>query len=395
MRRICITRANALTPRGRVTAEGFERAPESFQEIKRFSVKDFPVKIAGEVGSNQQVEMALSLVAEALEDHAITVRTPTKTKLGVFVGAEPERVPLERLAKAQRAASQPEHAVLGGNAYEQRSPARLTEALVQRYQAEGPQLTLSMACAASASAIAKALHSIRNGLCDAALCVGAALNVEPLLFAGFCLLRAMSQSGRCMPFDQRRDGFVLSDGAGCLLLEAEDTVVGQGRAREILGYLEGAGESLDAYRITDPEPTGKGARAAIIKALHSAQLKANEISLVKAHATGTLQNDRVEAQVLEALFPQRPPVLAVKGGIGHSIAACGVIELIAALAALRRGRVEHAFGLTSIDAELASLNIAPWGDQTEKEEAMTGRYALCNTFGFGGINCALLISAPE
>ena len=161
-----------------------------------------------------------------------------------------------------------------------------------------------------------------------------------------------------------------------------------------MGYVKGAGESLDAYRITDPEPTGKGARAAINRALQSAQLEAREISLLKAHATGTLQNDRVEAMVLAELFPQRPPVLAVKGSIGHSIAACGIVELIAALAALRRGRVEHAFGLTLLDAELGALNVAPWGETQEHDRALQGRYALCNTFGFGGINCALLISAP-
>jgi 3-oxoacyl-[acyl-carrier-protein] synthase II len=404
MRRVCITRARAWTPRGVLTVHGFEKKPAPFEVIRRFRVDDFPTKIAAQIEGNGQVPMSLTLIRETIEDHflrmseANIISTLGETSrsdrgaLGIFVGAEPERVPLEDLSLAQNAVQQSSFAVLGKLAYEQRSPARLTKELAKLYQAEGPQLTLSMACAASASATAKAWQSIRSGQCDVAVCVGAAFNVEPLLFAGFCLLRAMSSSGKCQPFDQKRDGFVLSDGFGCLLLEAEDFVVSQGRQKEILGYLEGAGESLDAYRITDPEPSGIGAKAAIHRALQSAQIEAKEVSLLKAHATGTIQNDRVEAQVLSELFSHNPPVLALKGGLGHSIAACGVVELIAALASLRSGRVENAFGLSSLDSEISSINVMPWNETNKNEREFSGRYALCNTFGFGGINCALLVS---
>jgi 3-oxoacyl-[acyl-carrier-protein] synthase II len=389
MRRIAVTGVNALTPRGTLDLSGFERPPTPFQQIHRFNVEDFPVKIAAEVSCVGQVSLGLTVAERAIKNRDRLSQYPSE-RIGIFVGAEPERVTLEDLEKAQNSPAQP---VLSRDAYHRRSPARLTEELAQSFSFGGPRATLSMACAASASAVAKAFHTINSGRCDAALCVGAALNVEPLLFAGFCLLRAMSPTGKSSPFDQMRDGFVLSDGAGALLLEAEECAIKQGRSKEIIGYLEGAGESLDAYRITDPEPEGKGAQAAINLALQRANRNYNEVSLIKAHATGTLQNDRVEAKVLARLFPHLPPVLAVKGSIGHSIAACGIVELIAALSTLHRGIVEDIYSLTTPDPEIAAINIRPWQETTPHQRSFSGRVALCNTFGFGGINCSLLVSA--
>lgn len=392
MRRVVITRALAETMRGRLTVDGFARAPAPFQMIRRFSVEDFPVKIAAEIFCEDQTTTTMALLKEALQDHPRSRSNQEDPRLGVFVGAEPERVRMDVLAKAQRATQ--DRAVLGSNAYDERSPARLTDLLMSDFGARGPRGTFSMACAASASAIANALYSIRRGDCDAAICVGAARNVEPLLFAGFCLLRAMSATGRCQPFSQQRDGFVLADGFGCILLEAEELVLREGRGAEILGYLEGAGESLDAYRMTDPEPTGKGAKAAIVRALQSANRGVQEVSLIKAHATGTLKNDQVESCVITELFPHGPAVLAVKGGLGHSIASCGVVELIAALGSLRRQQVEHCYGLTSFDSSLPKLNIEPWVEGHPTQRPLDKGVAVCNTFGFGGINCALVVSAP-
>jgi 3-oxoacyl-(acyl-carrier-protein) synthase len=391
MRRICITRALASTPRGRLTVEGFGLDPSPMRLVRRFRVDDFPIKYAAEIDGDDQCTLTLSLIEETLQAHSLSQKK--QQRLGVFVGAEPERVKLDALSKAQSATF--DRAVLHSAAYDERSPARLTNLLKARYQESGPSGTFSMACAASASAISNAFYSMRRGDCDAALCVGAALNVEPLLFAGFCLLRAMSASGKCQPFSQHRDGFILGDGIGCLLLEAEDLVQREGRTAEILGYLEGAGESLDAYRITDPEPTGKGAKDAIRRAFQSAHREANEVSLVKAHATGTIQNDRVEASVIAELFTHEPPVLAVKGGIGHSIAACGLVELIAALSSLRKQSVEHCFGLESFDEALSKINVSAWRADGINQRPISGNLALCNTFGFGGINCALLISARD
>ena len=369
--------------------------PDGIAPIRRFDASRFPVRFAAEIEAPGTVAMGLLVVREALGEVDRLRAAHDPARIGVFFGVEPERVAAGDWARVQgerRAATQQDRAprfagLLPEGAYRRRSPSRLTDAVADLCGARGPRRTLAMACVSSAAAIAQAYLAIARGEITAAIAGGAAQNVEPLLFAGFCLLGAMSPSGECRPFDGARDGFVLGDAAGALVLEAESAV----HSGQIRGRLLGAGQSLDAYRMTDPEPEGRGAAEAIRAALTDASLDPRDIALVKAHATGTQKNDQVEARVIDALLPHRPPVMAVKGAIGHSIAASGVVEAIAALEALRRGFAPGIAGLTHPDPSLPPLFLAP---ASAEPRTIRGGVALCNTFGFGGINCALLLGAP-
>jgi 3-oxoacyl-[acyl-carrier-protein] synthase II len=394
-----ITAAAALTPIGLLTDEGFadRSARTGIAPIQRFDARGFPVQHAAEiVGRGDQVALAMAAARAALSDESAIEalrKAHSPSKIGVFFGAEPERIAVSDWAQviaARRAAGPHEDPfatpILETDAYYRRSPARATDAIAEWVGARGPRRTLSMACVSSAAAIAAAKRAIVRGEISLALVGGAALNVEPLLFAGFCLLGAMSTAGACRPFDSRRDGFALADGAGLLVFEEES--IARARGANIRGRILGGALSLDAHRMTDPEPTGKGAATAIRDALADAQVAPDQIALVKAHATGTRKNDEVEAQVIHSLVGARPPVLAIKGAIGHGIAASGAVELIAALAALRKKECAPTTGLDEIDPSLPPIALS---GEVDPSRAVDGTIALCNTFGFGGINCALVL----
>lgn len=378
-RRVVITGEAALTP-------------ASVSRVSRFDATGFPVCVAAELrGAGDQVAMGLAAARAATGDGDRLRAAYDPKRIGVFIGAEPERIAVADWAavvaarRSSTGIADFAH-VLAAGAYERRSPARLTDAVADLVSARGPRATLSMACVSSAAAIAAAHRAIVRGDCDCAIAGGAALNVEPLLFAGFCLLGAMSQSGACRPFDVARDGFVLGDAAAMLVLEEESAA----RGAEIRGRILGAGESVDAFRMTDPAPGGRGAALAIGAALASAGIAARDVALVKAHATGTRKNDEVEARVVAELLPHRPPILAVKGALGHSIAASGAVELLAALAALRARACPPVQNLHTPDGELPPLALTPDGGEATP---LAGSIALCNTFGFGGINCSLVVAS--
>lgn len=394
MRRVAITRAAALSPRGWLRPQsGFAHPPRPAGAITRFPADDFPARTARELDTPSQDALASLVLRETFPGGVPGGYAPERC--GLYLGAEPERVQVAELSAVNRAVREglplvDADAVPHG-AYARRSPGGLAARMAATLGLSGPRRVYAMACAASAAAAAGAWRALQTGEIEAALCAGVASNVEPMLFAGFCLLGAMSPSGQCRPFDLQRDGFVLADGAGALWLEDEARVLAQGRAGEIEGYLLGAGESMDAHRMTDPEPSGAGAQAAIRAALAAARVAPDEVALVKGHATGTWRNDAAESSALAALLPHRPPILALKGGIGHSIAACGVVELIAALHALRSRAVEGAYGLAQLDPALPAPNVTPY---EEGPRPLRPGVALCNTFGFGGINCALVVAGP-
>jgi 3-oxoacyl-[acyl-carrier-protein] synthase II len=388
-----ITGDAALTPLGRFSSESGLPAGCAIAPVQRFDARGFPVTVAAECAPRDaevdQVALGLAAVRAALGDGeaiARLVRAHGAERIGVFFGAEPERVTLDDWTRVVEAG---EAAALGEGAYRRRSPSRITDAVAELVGARGPRRTFAMACVSSAAAIAAAHRALAAGEVTCAIAGGAALNVEPLLFAGFCLLGAMSRAGACRPFDAARDGFVLGDGAACLILEEERAARRAGRSAR--GRILGAGQSQDAWRMTDPAPDGRGARAAIASALDEAGAGAGEIALVKAHATGTPKNDAVEAQVIFDLFGDRVPVAAWKGALGHSIAASGAVEAIAALGALRARAVGGAPSLRTVDGELPPIDVVPDG---APPRPLAGDLALCDTFGFGGLNCALVVGLP-
>jgi 3-oxoacyl-[acyl-carrier-protein] synthase II len=251
------------------------------------------------------------------------------------------------------------------------------------------------ACAAGTQALGEAFVAIRDGVLDAAVAGGYDSMVNPLGVGGFCLLDALSKSnhrgaGASRPFDAKRDGFVLGEGAGMCVLEE----LGAARRRgariyaEILGY----GSSLDAFHVADPAPDHAGAVAAMRKALASAGLGPEQIDYVNAHGTGTRKNDPMETRAIRTVLgaaADRVPVSSTKSQIGHLIGAAGAVELIAGLFALAEQILPATINLSEPDPT-CDLDYVP-----NVPRAARIRTFLSNSFGFGGQNASIVARAGE
>jgi 3-oxoacyl-[acyl-carrier-protein] synthase II len=241
------------------------------------------------------------------------------------------------------------------------------------------------ACASGAEGIAWAWRMIRDGDIDIAIAGGADAATLPVSIAGFSQMRAMSTRNddpqtASRPFDVDRDGFVVGEGAGIMVLERED--VAKARGAKIYGVLAGVGMSNDAYHITAPEPTGEGQARAVHKALRSAGLTPSDIGHVNAHATSTPVGDIGESNMIHSIFSDRAVVTANKSMTGHMLGASGAVEGIATLLAVRDGVVPGSRNIFTLDPEI-KVDVA-----TENREVSLDA-AVNDSFGFGGHNVAL------
>lgn len=261
--------------------------------------------------------------------------------------------------------------------------------LSMRYHFEGPNETLVTACASGTSAIGRGLRAIRWGEADVALCGGTDAPLVESLFAAICAMRALTTQNdppeaASRPFDRSRDGFVIAEGAGVLVLESLSHA--KKRGAEILGEVTGFATFGDGYHLVAPAPDGRGERRAIAAALKDARRRPEEVTYVNAHATGTPEGDRVEAESIAALFgPRGVPVSSIKGATGHTIGAAGVIEAIATLLAIRDGVLPHTIHLQQPDPDL------PVDFIMESPRPAKIGVAVSESFGFGGENAVLVL----
>jgi 3-oxoacyl-[acyl-carrier-protein] synthase II len=265
--------------------------------------------------------------------------------------------------------------------------------LALRYGFKGPAFSTVSACAAGSDAIGTALRMIRAGDADAVVSGGAEAGITPLAYACFGAMGALSESGISRPFDARRDGFVMGEGAGVLVLEAAETA--EERGATVLGELLGYGASADAFHLTAPEPGGGGATRAIARALEDAGVSASDLHYVNAHGTSTPLNDRSETDAIKAAFGEELaksiPISSTKSAVGHLLGAAGAVEAVATLLALRERVVPPTLGYEVPDEGL-DLDYVP--DGPRPLEGANGRaLALSNSFGFGGHNAVLCIAA--
>lgn len=261
-------------------------------------------------------------------------------------------------------------------------PERVTRAVADAWGA-GPAVTSFSACAAAAQSIAAAARAVARGDVDQALAGGHDGMIHPIGILSFVVLGALSPSA-CRPFDRRRDGFLLGEGAAMLLLEREADA--RARGATILGRLLGAGTSVDAWNVTAPHPEGHGAALAMRRALADAGIGPGDVHYVNAHGTGTPVGDRAEALAVHRVLGD-VPVSSFKGAVGHCIAAAGAVELALCLALFGSGLVPGTPGLEEPDPDLPA-NVVP---QPVPGEV---RCLVSNSFGFGGQNCALVVAAP-
>jgi 3-oxoacyl-[acyl-carrier-protein] synthase II len=272
------------------------------------------------------------------------------------------------------------------------APASL---IASRHGIGGEVTTCLTACAASAQAIGEALRRIQEGDSVLALTGGAHAMTAPLDVLGFAMLSALSARNdepqrASRPFDRNRDGFVLGEGAGALVLEEWEHA--RRRGVRIYGELIGYGSANDAYRVTDMHPEARGATRAITLALEDAGVEPRDIGYVNAHGTSTIENDRAETLALhKALGDEAPnvPVSSTKSMTGHAVAAAGAIELIASVLAIRDQVLPPTINFETRDPD-CDLDYVPNDARASEFDV-----ALSNSFGFGGQNVSLVVRAPE
>ena len=254
-----------------------------------------------------------------------------------------------------------------------------------RYGFQGPAENTCTACAAGTHAIANAARLIAHGRCDVVLAGGSEAPFVRTAMAGFTNMTALSSAGISRPFDADRDGFVMGEGAGILLLEEWDMALE--RDATILAEVLGGASTADAHHITAPSPGGVGAITCMELAMEEAGIKPADVTHINAHGTSTPLNDMAEAVAVNKLFGAAGPLLtSTKGITGHALGAAGALEAVAVVCAMQRRLVPPTAGHTTDDPEMPQINLvvgepAPW----------TPGPALSNSFGFGGHNGSLVL----
>ena len=257
----------------------------------------------------------------------------------------------------------------------------------------GPNLCVATACAAGAHAIGEGVRLIRDGTADVVMAGGTEAAVTPLTIAAFARMGALSSRNdeperASRPFDADRDGFVIGEGAGCVVLEPLERA--RARGATIYGEVAGYGRNADAYHITAPSPGGAGAAVCMQLALDDAAVEPSAIGHVNAHGTSTPLNDAAEAEAVRKVFGDSPPVVtSTKGVTGHLIGAAGAVEAVAAMLAVRDGIVPPTANLEKLgdDIELDVVAGSP--------RKVGPKPAISNSFGFGGHNACLVLTAAD
>jgi 3-oxoacyl-[acyl-carrier-protein] synthase II len=266
-------------------------------------------------------------------------------------------------------------------------------ALSLRHNLRGQVYGIVSACAAGSHAIGAAARMIQAGDADAVVTGGSEAGLTPLGRAAFAALDATSGAGISRPFDARRDGFIMGEGAGVLILE--DAEKAERRGAKILGEILGYGATSDAYHLTAPDPAGTSAAAAMRAALNDAGLKPEDLDYVNAHGTSTPLNDRSETVALKAAlgdYAHKVPISSTKSAIGHLLGAAGAVEAVATLLALRDRVAPPTLGLEEPDAEL-DLDYVPGAARPLERRNGKPAIGMSNSFGFGGHNAVLCLGA--
>ncbi|MET0811301.1 MAG: beta-ketoacyl-ACP synthase II [Thermoleophilaceae bacterium] len=397
-RNVVITGVGAVTPLGvgartlheRWSAgrsgieDGFGRASE-FDPKEHLSIKETR-------RADRFTQFALAASREALEDAGWDDGPPgdpdlTACVIGTGIGGigtlEAEHVVLQEQGPERISAlSIP---LLMANA--------ASGVVAMKHNLRGQSFGTVSACAAGAHAIGMAERLIRYGDAEAVVTGGSEAAITPLATAAFKKMDALSDVGISRPFDRRRDGFVMGEGAGILVLEEEEAA--KARGARILGYLRGYASTSDAHHLTAPDPSGRGAAKAIELALKDADIGPEDVVYVNAHGTSTPLNDRAETQAIKAALGEERakaiPVSSTKSAIGHLLGAAGAVESIATLLALRDRIAPPTLNYEEADEGL-DLDYVP----REARPLVNGdvrAIGISNAFGFGGHNAVLVVEA--
>ena len=357
-------------------------------EVKDFDPQAFGMDVSAARRMDLYAQYAMAAAVQAMEDSRFEITDPWR--LGVYVGSG--------IGGMHTFASESEKLLTRG-------PDRVSPFFIPmmignmaagniaiRFGAQGPCLPVVTACATSTHAIGEAFRAIRHGYADAILAGGSEAAIEPLAVAGFTSCKALSEesdpNAACVPFDLRRKGFVMGEGAGVLLLEEAEHAIKRGAP--IYGEIVGYGNTCDASHITAPHPEGLGAAKAIAMAVEEAGgIGAQEKVYVNAHGTGTPPNDKIETMAIKAALGEEKArqslVSSTKSATGHMLGAAGAVECIAALLALKTGMIPPTLHLFEPDPE-CDLDYVPHHAREWKPDI-----ALSISLGFGGHNSAIAV----
>lgn len=400
-REVVITGMGVVSPNG-VGVSRFKQnifnGVSGISRIERFDPSLFPTQIAGEVKNldvpewfrDIKINFAQVSAREAMEMAFQGQKDFSHEKVFLSIGLGLELFSMPDLIKINNG-KVPEFKTVLDKMMFLSTPADLCLNVLARefIFSMPPEVHLS-ACVASTDAIGSGMEAIQFGDADIVLAGGADSMINPMGLGGFCALGALSKHNQdpakaSRPFDKDRDGFVLGEGAGFLVLEEKEHAIRRGA--KILAAVCGFGNSLDAYSVSDPHPNGDGALLAMTKALESSGLKLEDISAVSAHGTSTLKNDKMETNALSRFFGERVmevPVFALKSMIGHLISAGGAVESIASILCLMGQRIHPTINQQNV-AEDCRLH------HVQESREMKLNYILKSSFAFGGHNSCLII----
>ncbi len=403
MKRVVVTGLGIISPLGNEVQSFWENIKAGkcgIEPITKFDTTDFKVKVAAEVRdfdpraymekpeilrSDICTQFALGAAVQAMEDSGLEGAVAPE-RIGVYFGTGIGGI----------ATFMTEHQKLLEKGPRRVSPyfipmmiANMVPGTISiRYQCKGPSMPAVTACASGSNAIGEALRLIRHGYADAMIAGGAEATVNALAAAGFCNMQALSFSEdplqASLPFDKRRGGFVMGEGAGALVLEEYEHA--KARGAHIYAELAGYGSTCDAYHMTAPQPEGEGGAKAIADAWQEAGVDTDRV-YYNAHGTGTAMNDKVETLAIKkALGEERARRIAIsstKSMTGHMLGAAGAVEAVISILALTEGIAPPTIGLTEPDPE-CDLDYVPL--QARKAEFDV---ALSSSLGFGGHNACL------
>ena len=263
-------------------------------------------------------------------------------------------------------------------------PNAAAAAVSMRFGLQGPCETVTTACAAGTHAVGYGARLVAMGRCAVAVVGGAEAVITPIAQAGFANMTALSSTGISRPFDENRDGFVMGEGAGVLVLEDWQHAVSRGAT--ILAEVIGAASTADAHHITAPQPDGSGAQECMRRALSDAGIGPDEIDHINAHGTSTPLNDLAESHAVHHVFgPRAIPVTSIKGHLGHSLAAAGALEAVVATQTLRHQVIPPTSGTHDLDPDIALDVVMNEPRHTNVEVVIS------NSFGFGGHNGSIVL----
>ncbi len=404
--RVVITGMGAVTPVGNDVNSFWNNIKEGtcgIDVIKSFDISDFKCKLGAEVKDfdptvaidkrearkmDKYCQYAMVAAEEAIKNSGLDLETIDKEKLAVVVGSG-----IGGLGTIEQ-----EYGKLM-----EKGPNRVSPFLIPmiisniaagniaiKYGAKGMCTSVVTACATGTNAIGDAFHLIQDGRADVIIAGGAEGSITPLALAGFASLTALSKSEdplrASIPFDKERDGFIMGEGAGIVILESLEHA--EKRNAKIYAEMKGYGATCDAYHITSPSPDGEGAARAMLMALKDGDVKAEEVSYINAHGTSTPYNDKFETAAIKSAFGEyayKIPVSSTKSMTGHLLGAAGAIEAIVCAKALEEGFVPATIGYKVPDEE-CDLDCVP--NMGRKEEL---QYAMSNSLGFGGHNATILL----